>query len=121
MSDPYSSNMAYVIFIIIFILILASSVVACLDTIEIFKNSETWMRVSLYLEAVFVICFTIEFVVKLMAAPDAIKFIMGPLNVLDLLAILPWYLNIIFSHIQSNLVPILRVFRLVILLFLNLW
>lgn len=47
-----------------------------------------------YLETVCVVWFTIEYVLRITVAPNRCKFIFELLNIVDLIAILPFYLEI---------------------------
>lgn len=48
-----------------------------------------------YLEIVCVIWFTFEYVLRFTAASDRLKFFIGLLNIVDLIAILPFYLELV--------------------------
>lgn len=47
-----------------------------------------------YLETICVVWFTIEYVLRFAVAPNRCQFIFGLLNIVDLIAILPFYLEI---------------------------
>ncbi|ABO99180.1 VIC family transporter: potassium ion channel, partial [Ostreococcus lucimarinus CCE9901] len=59
-----------------------------------------------------VIMFTIEYVLRSLCCPNYRKFVRQPLNVVDLCAILPFYLEAIFPLSVSSL-QIIRTIRLV--------
>ncbi|KAH7698836.1 CRE-KVS-1 protein [Aphelenchoides avenae] len=78
-----------------------------------------------YLEIVCVIWFTFEYVLRFTAASDRLKFFIGLLNIVDLIAILPFYLELVlrlFGFDVSSLqdikgaflvVRVLRILRVV--------
>lgn len=52
------------------------------------------------LEVVSVIAFTTEFVLRLLTTPDLNKFCTGVMNMVDLVAILPFYIEIMFPKVM---------------------
>lgn len=79
--------------------------------------------VPFLLEAICISWFTIEYLVRLYAAPSKLKFFKGVLNGIDLLAIVPFYVSVIlekwnvanlhdFKSVQKAL-QVFRVFRIV--------
>ena len=48
--------------------------------------------------------FTIEFITRFTCAPNKKEFLLGPLNVIDLLAILPYYFGFILEGMKDTLV-----------------
>jgi hypothetical protein len=49
------------------------------------------------LEVITVSIFTSEFLLRLLSCPNLLKFLRTPLNVVDLCAILPWYIELALS------------------------
>ena len=72
------------------------------------------------LEAIYMTWFSIEFLVRFFSCPDYSKFIKSFMNIIDLLAILPYYLTPILTQLQSiktvgqvlRILRIMRVFKL---------
>ena len=48
-------------------------------------------------EAVCISYFTIEFLIRLAGAPEKLKFLKGTMNVVDCLAIAPYYIDLFFA------------------------
>ena len=48
--------------------------------------------------------FTIEFLTRFTCAPNKKEFLLGPLNVIDLLAILPYYFGFVLEGMKDTLV-----------------
>lgn len=77
----------------IMFLIICSAIVAVVETIpSIHKSQEDlWFG----LESTFVFFFTIEFVCRAISCPDKLEFLKTIMNYIDLLAILPYYVDLI--------------------------
>jgi len=67
-------------------------------------------------EWIFAALFTIEYILRLVSIRKPIKYVLSPLGIIDLVALLPSYLSIFFIGAQSLLVfralRLLRVFRI---------
>ncbi len=96
------------------ILILASILIVMLDSVE--KYHRTYGDLFLILEWIFTIIFTIEYILRLITIKKPVRYIFSFLGIIDLLAIIPSYLSIVFGGAQSLLVlralRLLRVFRI---------
>nr|XP_056719198.1 potassium voltage-gated channel subfamily C member 1-like isoform X1 [Euleptes europaea] len=135
--DPYSSKMArYVAFASLFF-ILISITTFCLETHETFNRiinkteiiqseNGTSVKVDLemvtapfltYVEGMCVIWFTFEFLMRVLFCPDKMEFIKSTLNIIDFVAILPFYLEVGLSGLSSkaakDVLGFLRVVRFV--------
>lgn len=65
------------------------------------------------LEIVFNTWFTFEFVVRFIASPQKCHFLTSLLNIVDLVAILPFYITLALDSSKSNSVAVLRVLRII--------
>ncbi|XP_076826480.1 potassium voltage-gated channel subfamily C member 3b isoform X2 [Brachyhypopomus gauderio] len=135
--DPYSSKYArYVAFgSLLFILISISTF--CMETHEAFNTiynktenttvgnvtreeivyevvTDSWLT---YVEGVCVIWFTIEVFMRVTFCPDKVEFFKSLLNIIDFVAILPFYLEVALSGLSSkaakDVLGFLRVVRFV--------
>ena len=100
--------------VLLLIAILLSVIVVCLETVESIKAD--YGKLFITLEWVFTILFTIEYVLRLYCVKRPVKYATSFFGVIDLLAILPLYLTLMFSTGASFAVVrafrLLRVFRI---------
>lgn len=97
--------------------ILLSLLVVVLDSIE--SISKTYHAELAFFEWIFTLLFTIEYVLRVYSAPNRMKYVFSFFGVIDLLAILPTYLALMFPELQAlidvrilRLVRIFRIFKL---------
>ncbi|TKS91050.1 Potassium voltage-gated channel subfamily C member 2 [Collichthys lucidus] len=135
--DPYSSRAARFIAFASLFFILVSITTFCLETHEAFNtiiNKTELVRNSsmpdpgpqyeietdpalTYVEGVCVFWFTIEFLVRVTFCPVKLEFVKSVLNIIDFVAILPFYLEVGLSGLSSkaakDVLGFLRVVRFV--------
>ncbi|KAK9530488.1 hypothetical protein VZT92_011984 [Zoarces viviparus] len=135
--DPYSSKYArYVAFGSLFFILISISTF-CMETHEAFNTilnktenvtvgnttreeivyevvTDSWLT---YVEGVCVIWFTIEVLLRVTFCPDKLEFFKSSLNIIDFVAILPFYLEVGLSGLSSkaakDVLGFLRVVRFV--------
>ena len=99
-----------------FLMILASSVVFCVETLDK-RHKELGRRNNIWfvLESIFVIWFTLEYLTRLIAAPRKVDFLFSILGLIDLAAIIPYFATLIIVDDAANArsFAIIRAFRLV--------
>ncbi|XP_023692557.1 voltage-gated potassium channel KCNC2 isoform X2 [Paramormyrops kingsleyae] len=134
--DPYSSRAARFVAFASLFFILVSITTFCLETHEAFnkiinkteqiRNDSTDLGphyeietdpALTYVEGVCVFWFTIEFLVRVIFSPDKLEFVKSVLNIIDFVAILPFYLEVGLSGLSSkaakDVLGFLRVVRFV--------
>ncbi len=95
---------------------------------EDIEKRETFAKIILYVDYFTAVYFTIEYVVRFVCTPARHRFFVQPMNLIDLFAILPYFINIILDQLISEfhiigkagkvirlvrVTKVLRVFKLV--------
>ncbi|KAM9815150.1 potassium voltage-gated channel subfamily C member 1b isoform X2 [Syngnathus typhle] len=135
--DPYSSKYARWVALASLFFILVSITTFCLETHEAFNPIINRTEVELvdnvtvehtyqepetaayltYIEGVCVVWFTFEFLMRITFCPNKFDFIRNALNIIDFVAILPFYLEVGLSGLSSkaakDVLGFLRVVRFV--------
>lgn len=112
--DPGSSYLAAIMAAVILTLIAISIFAFTFTTCEISRTVPK--EVFGWMDMVCTFAFTIELITRFSVCDvfgdSVFKFFKSPLNLFDLLAVLPWYLETAFSGMQGEFVRVLRVVRL---------
>jgi voltage-gated potassium channel len=94
--------------------IFTSIIVVMLDSVA--SIHQQYGHALYYVEWGYSILFTIEYFLRLISIKQPIKYVLSPLGIVDLIALIPSYLSIFFVGAQSLLVfralRLLRVFRI---------
>lgn len=126
---PDTSRAARGIAILSISIILLSVVLFCIETLPSFpemlpngngtggegKGEKRINPGPFIIEALCISWFTIEYVVRLLSSPNKWKFVTSILNIIDLVAIIPFYISIAMANTDTDVssLAILRVVRLV--------
>ena len=103
-------------------LIMLSVVLSCLETVKYFKDHDQRKLILLVLEGCCVFYFTIELGTRFLFCPSKKQFLKGILNWIDLMAILPFLIQVVMqyglkSHSQFSFfiqsIRVIRVFRII--------
>lgn len=135
--DPYSSKAARGVAFASLFFILVSITTFCLETHQAFTTTQNWTEqvvtedgvreerryevvtkpILTMVEGVCVVWFTFEFLVRIVCCPNKVFFIRNTLNIIDFVAILPFYLEMglrgLSSKAASDVLGFLRVVRFV--------
>ncbi|MEQ2285697.1 Potassium voltage-gated channel subfamily F member 1 [Ameca splendens] len=114
MEKPESSVPAHVIAILSFIFILISSVVMCVGTIPELQveDSEGNLTEHPTLEVIETVCigwFTIEYLLRLISSPNKIKFALSFMNIIDFMAITPFFVVLILTSFGAGVMELANV------------
>ncbi|NP_001076280.1 potassium voltage-gated channel subfamily F member 1a isoform X1 [Danio rerio] len=114
MEKPESSVAARVIAVVSFVFILLSSVVMCVGTIPELQvqDDEGHLTEHPTLEAIETACiiwFTVEYVLRLASSSSKLHFVFSFLNIIDFLAIMPFYVVLILTHLGTAMMELANV------------
>ena len=100
MENPAFSPVARVISFTVMNTILVSCVCFCLESLPSLKDvpRATWYNI----EVVCVVIFSVEYTVRIVVCPDKGKFLRGFMNTIDLIAILPFFIEEIYSAVADD-------------------
>jgi len=100
--------------VVLLAFIMISIIVVMLDSVQ--ELHARYGKTYYIIEWFFTIVFTIEYILRLVCIRRPQKYVFSPLGIIDLLAIIPTYLSVIFIGSQSLLVfralRLLRIFRI---------
>ena len=95
-------------------LIIFSTVTFCLETLPNFYEHETdTTSVWFIMEATCIAVFTAEFLGRLASTPDLRNYFNDTMNQVDVVAIMPFYLEIMLANVSIPGLSVFRVVRLV--------
>ncbi|CAB4060052.1 KCNB1 [Lepeophtheirus salmonis] len=90
-------------------------------------RDETTLRIIIYVDYFTAVYFTLEYVIRFVCTPQKLRFFVDPMNMIDLLAILPYFVTLVLTNLSEfhiigkagkilrlvRVTRILRVFKLV--------
>jgi len=122
LKEPSFSRIAKIFYLLSVFMIVVSVVanttetIACKGVIRICKeeNEETYF----YIDTVCVGFFTLEYLARLLTCPKLLRFIINRMSIIDMLAILPYYIDLLLTYLSfdarlgMNALVVLRVLRI---------
>ncbi|KAM4601529.1 delayed-rectifier potassium channel regulatory subunit KCNS3-like isoform 1-T2 [Polymixia lowei] len=102
LEDPGHSRASKIIAVASLSVVLTSIVAMCVHSMPEFQRVDDNDRpiedpVLAILEVVCIVCFSAEFIIRLIVAPSPRKFLGNPLNIIDVASILPFYATLAFE------------------------
>ena len=111
-----SAQVQTIMSMVVFIIIMISVIVFCIESLpQYYLTDDPYLY---WIEAVCVLLFTLELIVRIITVRSKKKFVKDPLNIIDVIAIVPWYVSLIMKAAGSTAdgagsLVVLRVIRLV--------
>jgi len=111
--NPRFSLLARVLNAYILLLIFGSTVAFCLQSVYSLAHTTEQEAIWFAVEIFIVVNFTLEYLIRMVTCPKLWPFLISPLNIIDLVAILPFYIGLIVQSNNLGGLAAARVLRLV--------
>ena len=108
MENPESGSLAKLVSVVSVMFVVISTICMCVGTIRALQETledGTLVENSFIdiLETMSVIWFTVEYILRFMASTEKLEFLRDKLNILDVAAVLPFYVPLCISWLEDNM------------------
>jgi len=107
MHDEQYNCLSYSVFIFVMLLIFTSTFAYVLETVPPLKNLPIWTKLEEFIS----IAFTIEYILRILVVRNRFMYFRQLMNFIDLLAVLPFYIELLFDS-DGAFLRMIRVVRL---------
>ncbi|XP_065056998.1 potassium voltage-gated channel subfamily A member 1-like [Rhopilema esculentum] len=114
LENPNSSKPAKVFAVLSMLMIVGSVILACLSTMSQFRDdhaSSIFNSPLSVIELIMNIFFGLELILRFISAPKKFSFWKSPLNILDLFAVVPYFIFFAFDDTQITYLGFIKAFR----------
>lgn len=100
--NPYSSTLAKAFSVLSSLLVLFSIVAMALNTVKELQEYSIHGRTHMeWVEIVTIVFFTFEYLIRLVTTPNIKMFLRSGLNFVDMVAVVPYFLQIVFEAVTG--------------------
>ncbi|KAG8443606.1 hypothetical protein GDO86_008957 [Hymenochirus boettgeri] len=101
--EPTSSLAAQILAVVSILFVIVSMVVLCASTLPDWKTAENRsVEEHRIIEAICIGWFTAECIVRFIVSKDKCEFVKRPLNIIDLMAITPYYVSVLMTILTGE-------------------
>ena len=116
LEEPHSSWPAWILSFTSLSMILVAVTTVCIETMPEVRRNKKMVHQLFIVETIIIIFFTAEFLARLLVANNKKRFLTRPMNVIDVIAIAPFYVTLVLPAAAgwdlSKVLRILRVLRI---------
>ena len=114
LDDPGSSPWAMRFTMFMLALIVFSTMTFCMETLpQYYEHEMAFTSKWFIMEASCIACFTLEFILRVWSTPNRNEYFNDTMNCVDLVAILPFWLELVLAGVAIPGLSVFRVVRLV--------
>jgi len=113
--NPHSSTAANFFSSLVLACIIISTITLCIETMDQYKNDTAELHLFI-VESICVFVFTMEYIGRISLSHEKLNFIVEPMNIVDLVAIVPYFITLLLTygfHMTADELASLGVVRLV--------
>eukprot|EP01084_Bolivina_argentea_P133717 236018_1 len=110
--DETYNKLSFCIITYIMILIILSTITYILETMPEVQSKELLMKIMFYIEWIVSISFSIEYIMRIIACNNRFKYFIDIMNMIDFLAVIPFWIELMSGSASTNILRVIRIIRL---------